>query len=101
MNEDLLAELFAVEPQVWDALAKGDQKVDAVLMNEEFLGVYQTGFTTWACHVGQLDAEPTVASYKLADFTSQPLGRGHALLAYRTTFLRPGGPAQVMYVSSI
>jgi len=101
MNEDLLDELVAVERQVWDALVMGDQKADAALMDEEFLGVYPTGFATRACHVGQLDAGSTVASYELAEVTARPLGRDHALLAYRATFSRPGGSPQAMYVSSI
>ncbi len=93
---------LTLEKTVWQALLTGDVGVDSRMLEDGFLGVYATGVSDKAGHVGQLDAGPTVAEYALDDARLLVLGEGVVLLAYRAEFRRVGGEVpQTMYVSSI
>ena len=98
----LLAELSHYERSIWEALAQGDAKADAALLDETFLGAYPEGFANRADHVSQLEAGPSVASYELAEIKVVELGNNNAMLCYRATFLRTdSSQTESMYVSSI
>ncbi len=47
-----VAEILMLENSVWDALVTGDGQADAALLDDTFLGVYETGFSDKAGHVG-------------------------------------------------
>lgn len=98
----LLQTLKACEQSVWDALVRGDKAADKAALHESFLGVYSDGFASKDDHIGQLDHGPTVDGYALSNFELKQLGQDHALLAYRSDFLRTGKTDhEAMYVSSI
>ncbi len=90
MSRDLLTGLLAYETRVWDALVTGDAASDEALMDEDFLGVYPSGFATRARHVGQFADGPSVATFSILEPRVMSLGPDKALLAYRAEYTRPG-----------
>lgn len=97
-----IAQFISLEETVWQALVTGDPSTDAKMLEDGFLGVYCTGFSDKAGHVGQLDQGPTVADYHLMDTQLLVLAQGVVLLAYRADFRRVGcDQHETMYVSSI
>ncbi len=93
---------LTLERRVWQALVDGDPAADDALLAGDFLGVYSTGFSDKAGHVGQLADGPTVQSFQISQARLVPLGKGRVLLAYRADFLRVGlDTPEAMYVSSI
>ncbi len=98
----LLDTLLACERAVWDALVTGDAAADAAALDDGFYGVYSTGFAGKADHVAQLADGPTIATYELSGARVMPLGHDHALLSYRSDYLRTGRTErEVMFVSSV
>ena len=98
----LLADLFAYETRVWDALVAGDAATDSGLLSEDFLGVYPDGFANKADHVGQLAQGATVDTFKISQCQAKPLGEGHAIFSYKAQFRRHGQPIdETMFVSSV
>jgi len=101
-SSDLLAELKPYEVRVWEALVLGNKQVDEALLDQNFLGVYSTGFAGKAEHVQQLDNGPTIKSYELSAFRVLHLSTDSALLSYRADFIRSNQIfSEAMYVSSI
>ncbi|MCP5039125.1 MAG: nuclear transport factor 2 family protein [Rhodobacteraceae bacterium] len=97
-----LAFFLSLETRVWDALTTGDMASDQALLAPDFLGVYSTGFSDRAEHVGQLANGPSVANYVISQARLLKLGAGQVLLAYRADFTRVGSStSEAMYVSSI
>ncbi len=97
-----LAFFLSLETRVWDALTIGDMASDQALLAPDFLGVYSTGFSDRAEHVGQLANGPSVANYVISQARLLKLGAGQVLLAYRADFTRVGSStSEAMYVSSI
>ena len=94
---------IGLERRVWTTLTKGDSETDAQLLADDFLGVYPSGFAVKADHVGQMEAGPTIARYKLFDARMQILSDEVVLLSYRAQFTRnaPGAAPESMYVTSI
>lgn len=102
MPKTELAEILALERKVWAALITGDAGADAALLDDRFLGVYETGYCDKAGHVGQLADGPTVASYDIDQTRLMTPAPGLALLCYRASFMRAGArAAEAMYVSSL
>lgn len=102
MPRNEIDHFLELEKTVWQALVTGDASADAHMLEDGFLGVYATGFSDKAGHVGQLDAGPTVAEYALSDPHLLGLADGVMLLAYRADFRRVGcDPFEVMFVSSV
>ena len=94
--------ILSCETQVWNALVSGDADADYTALHATFLGVYPDGFALKADHLAQLDAEPSVLSYRLSDIKIRPLGTDHALISYRAVFHRIAQEKEEsMYVSSI
>ncbi|WP_299566285.1 nuclear transport factor 2 family protein [uncultured Sulfitobacter sp.] len=94
--------ILACETQVWKALVSGDRDADDAALHSTFLGVYPDGFAPKADHLAQLDAGPSVLSYRLSHIHVHPLGAGHAMISYRTQFRRIArSQDETMYVSSI
>lgn len=104
MMHPQLSLIVGLERQVWDALVHGDANADTGLLSDDFLGVYETGFSDKAGHVGQLDSGPSIGHYDLSDFHLFEPGPGLAMLCYRADFARlvpRDGPAEAMLVSSL
>ena len=93
---------LGLEHRVWQALCSGDMAADRALLAADFLGVYATGFSDRAGHVGQLCHGPSVARYTIRDARLKPLAEKVFLLAYRADFTRIGrSQSEAMFVSSI
>ncbi|MCK4711798.1 MAG: nuclear transport factor 2 family protein [Marinosulfonomonas sp.] len=102
MQQDEIAKFLELEETVWQALVTGDGAMDARMLEDGFLGVYDTGFSDKDGHVGQLNAGPTVAQFTLMDARLLVLGSGVVLLAYKAQFRRVGHDQhEMMYVSSV
>lgn len=102
MADPVISEIVALETKVWIALVSGDASADAALLCDTFLGVYDSGFSDKAGHVGQLANGPTVESFSLSDVRLMLPGAGLALLSYRADFnWRGKSKAEAMYVSSL
>lgn len=99
---DLLAEMLACETREWQALVEGDAATDKAALSDDFLGVYPSGFSDRAGHVGQLANGPTMQAYDLSEARVMQLGRTRALLAYRARYRLVGQDSwNVMFISSI
>lgn len=99
---DMLAEILAMEEQVWAALESGDADADHQLLGPDFLGVYPSGFSGRDGHAAQLADGPSISSHQITEAQVMRLGPETVLLAYRADFRRqPGSPDETMYVSSI
>jgi len=98
-----LAQLVALETEVWDALVRGDAATDERLLAVDFVGLYPTGYADRADHVGQLAGGPTVASYSLTEARMLTVSGSAALLMYQAEYTRVGRDRtpEVMYVSSL
>ena len=103
MTQDHLSDaLLLAEHDVWKALVAGDEAADARALDDDFLGVYPTGFAGKNDHVAQLSGGPTVEAYRLSDVRVVACGPDHALLVYRADYIRPGATIEeAMYVSSL
>lgn len=102
MQQDETAKFLGFEETVWQALVTGDGAMDAQMLEDGFLGVYDTGFSDKDDHVGQLNAGPTIAQFTLMDARLLHLGEGVVLLAYKAEFRRVGlDQPETMYVSSV
>lgn len=101
----LLSTLLELENRVWKALMDGDPVADDALLDEEFIGVYATGFATKQGHVAQLRSGPVLTAFSLAEPRVLEVGEGAALLLYRAEFTRAAHSSnvrtEVMYVSSL
>lgn len=102
MAEYEIGQFLNLEKIVWQALVTGDADADARMLEDGFLGVYDTGFSDKAGHVGQLANGATVVRYDLMEARLLVLGAGLVLLAYKAEFTRIGAErAESMYVSSV
>ncbi|HWL42954.1 MAG TPA: nuclear transport factor 2 family protein [Ilumatobacter sp.] len=91
-----------LERQVWEALVAGDAAADTALLDDDFVGVYPTGFAGRAEHVGQLADGPTVAAYSINRPVLITISDDAALLAYEARFRRTlDAELETMYVSSL
>jgi hypothetical protein len=95
----------ALERRVWQALADGDSRSDANLLDARFLGVYASGFASRADHAAQLAHGPVVAGFSIHEPRLLTLASDVVMLSYRASFSRPGeagaGRVHTVYVSSI
>lgn len=97
-----LEELLDLEHAVWRALVDGEPDADELLLTDDFLGVYPTGFASRADHVAQLVDGPTVDEYELSEARIVHIADDAALLVYRATYRRPDrSDREEMYVSSL
>jgi hypothetical protein len=97
-----VSEIMALERTVWDALVSGDSNADEDMLDEDFLGVYETGFAGRQEHAGQLANGPTIDTYVLSDARLITLCGSIVLLAYVADYIRPGiGKRPKKYVTSI
>lgn len=74
MATDLLAELTAAENRVWQALVAGDATADGAALDDSFLGVYPSGFSDKAGHIGQLAEGPVMEHFRLSELRLMRLG---------------------------
>lgn len=97
-----LATLLDLEHAVWRALVAGDAEADGAHLSDDFVGVYPTGFSDRAGHLGQLADGPTVAEYELTEARLVPVAGDAAILVYRASYRRPrSSEREEMYVSSL
>lgn len=98
----ILEELTRCEEAVWQALVSGDRDADTKALDDNFLGVYPSGFAKKSDHVDQLTDGPTIKTYTLSERQVLRLGNDHAVLSYRATFTRlTSTVSEEMFVSSI
>lgn len=101
-DKPTLDALIALERKVWEALVAGDPQADGAMLTGDFQGVYPSGFSDRAGHMGELADGPTMRRYSLDQERMMPVGPDHAMLSYRATYVRAGGSAEeVMYISSL
>jgi hypothetical protein len=94
--------LLEHEIQVWQALIAGDAHLDRDLLLPDFTGVYPSGITGRAGHVGQLADGPSIKDFKLHEIHAFAVGTDHAMLCYRAEYQRVGASCEeTMYVSSL
>ncbi len=103
MDTAMIEKFVALETGVWEALVSGDGGVDAALLSEGFLGVYETGFSNRTAHAAMLDNGPTVSKYRIEDARLRLVGEKAALLSYLACYTKPAHPTKQerMYVSSL
>jgi len=103
MNTKMIEKFVNLETGVWEALVKGDGSADAALLSEDFLGVYETGFSNRTEHAAMLDNGPIVLQYKIENARLRVIGDGAVLLSYLGCYTKPADPAKEerMYVSSL
>jgi len=102
MQQYDIEQFSKLENIVWQALVEGDRSADDRMLEDDFLGVYDSGFSDKAGHVGQLGSGPTIAEYRLSQHRLLHLSEGVVLLSYLADFRRVGhGQSESMYVSSI
>lgn len=85
-----LAEILALETEVWKALVSGDPEADGRMLTEDFLGVYPSGFSGKAGHCDQLNDGPVMADYRLSDAQLRVISPTAVLLSYRAAYLPAG-----------
>lgn len=97
--------ILELEKQVWDALVSGDQAADSLLLSDDFLGVYTSGFEGKEDHSGQLASGPSIHKYHLSSVTMKTLSLEVVLISYRADYSRhpigENNSNEVMYISSI
>ena len=100
-----IEQILKLETEVWEALRTGDSRRDSLMLSDDFLGVYPTGFANKTEHVSQLKDGPTVLSYKFIDPRIVVLGEKRVLLAYKAIWVRLKNsapqPCEAMFVSSV
>jgi hypothetical protein len=106
MNQPYVVEEFLdLERAVWKALKDGDAEADALLLADDFRGVYATGVATKSDHVAQLSSGPTVSWYELSKAEIMVLAEDLVLLMYLVRWTRTASRGhsglETMYVSSI
>ena len=99
----MIDKFISLETGVWEALVSGDGAADAALLSEDFLGVYETGFSDRAEHAAMLDNGPIVLKYRIEDARIRKIGDRAVLLSYLGCYTKPANPAKEerMYVSSL
>ncbi|MEO9877068.1 MAG: nuclear transport factor 2 family protein [Anderseniella sp.] len=99
----MIDKFVALETGVWEALVNGDSDADAALLSEDFLGVYETGFSDRTDHAAMLNNGPTVLKYQIENARLRVVGDKAALLSYLACYTKPANPAkqEQMYVSSL
>ncbi|MEM9472323.1 MAG: nuclear transport factor 2 family protein, partial [Pseudomonadota bacterium] len=103
MDAGMIEKFVALETGVWDALISGDGAADAALLSEDFLGVYETGFSNRTEHAAMLDKGPIVAAYRIEQATVRVISTKAVLLCYLALYTKPADPSKEerMYVSSL
>lgn len=103
MNTEMIEKFVALETGVWEALVSGDGVADTALLSEDFLGVYETGFSNRTGHAAMLDNGSIVLKYRFEDARLRVVGDKAALLSYLACYTKPVDPAKEerMYVSSL
>ena len=100
MTEDL-SFFVSLERQVWEALRHGDGTADALLLADNFLGVYESGFGSKAEHVAQVSSGPVVSSFDIEEPRLMRLSPVLALLAYRARWRDAASSLRCAYISSV
>ncbi len=103
MDTRMIERFVALETGVWEALVDGDGVADAALLSEDFLGVYETGFSGRTEHAAMLDNGPIVLKYRIEDARVRDVGNKAVLLSYLACYSKPSAPSveERMYVSSL
>lgn len=96
---------IAREREVWEALKKKDKAADSRLLADDFVGLYDTGFSAKSEHVMQMDDRYTLEDYAIHDARVLHLSPTMSLLLYKSTCKATGDWAQYcsrpVYVSSL
>ena len=79
-----------LEREVWEALKNGDSEADARLLSDDFLGVYETGFSTKEEHVSKLLNGPLISEYQIKNPRLLCLGEKIVSLTYSAIMIPIG-----------
>jgi len=103
MDAKMIEKFVGLETCVWTALVNGDGVADAALLSEDFLGVYESGFSNRTAHANMLDNGPIVMAYQIEDARLRVVSDKAALLSYLACYTKPADPAKEvrMYVTSL
>ncbi len=103
MDTKMIDKFVGLETRVWEALVDGDGVADTALLSDDFLGVYEAGFSNRTDHVAMLDNGPIVVTYRIEDARLQVVGDKAAMLSYLACYTKLADPAKQerMYVSSL
>jgi hypothetical protein len=100
-----IEQFVALESGVWEAMLAGDPEKDKALLTENFLGVYNTGFSNREEHCNAIAAGPVAATYKITEPRIMILSTGIVIFSYLAiwTPIRKGKvkSEEKMYISSI
>ena len=97
-----IEEFVELESRVWDALVAGDAEADAILLADNFVGVYELGFSGKDEHCKQLENGPTAGSYDIREPRILVISDDSVMLSYLAEWTRPGSAeVERMYVSSL
>ena len=100
-----LEDCIALEQQVWNAMLNGDPEADKRALTENFLGVYETGFSDRETHCKAMAHGPIAKSYTISEARLLGLSEEIVILSYLATWvpIRNGNAQQeeVMYISSV
>lgn len=96
---------ISLETKVWDALVNGDIETEKQLIADDFLGIYETGFSDKDEYLSQLEDGPSIEWYKISNSRIILEGATSAALTYQADFIssinRESKIKETMYVTSI
>ena len=94
-----------LESQIWDSLVRGDKISESQLIADDFLGVYETGYSNKAEYLSQLDRGPSIHRFIIFNPRLLAINSTNVALTYQVDFMalknNDPEPKQTMYVTSI
>lgn len=100
-----LKDFVVLEKQVWEAMRTGDPEADKRALTENFLGVYETGFSSRDEHCRAMSEGPIAERYTISEERILRLSADIVILSYLASWvpIREGKPQkeEQMYISSV
>ena len=90
-----------LEQQVWHALQQLNKDLDDKLLDDKFLGVYESGFANKQDHINNLLHGETILEYKLTEHRIINLTNNIILLTYKAQYKNTYEALNSVYISSV
>jgi len=91
-----------LEKKIWEAFINGNYEQDLRYLDNNFLGVYSSGYSNRTEHAEPLKKSPIAIKYEMSDIKLLHLADNCYLLAYYVEWVRKSNnQTEKMYVSSI